>query len=236
MIARLGEGSGVQSAEIVAEELVKEFADGSRVVRVLAGVDLQIARGETVAIVGESGVGKSTLLHILGGLERATSGRVAVGGGDPTGGSERDRARFRASHIGFVFQFHHLLADFSALENVMMPCLIGGASPRQSRQRATALLQRVGLADRFEHRPGELSGGEQQRVAVARALAPEPSVLLADEPTGNLDPDTAADVEHLLVELNREQGVTCVVVTHSERLAGAMNRRVRLEHGRLVAA
>ncbi len=226
----------MQSAEIVAEELVKEFVDGSRVVRVLSGVDLEIARGETVAIVGESGVGKSTLLHILGGLEQPTSGRIEVGGGDPAGGSERDRARFRATHVGFVFQFHHLLADFSALENVMMPCLISGKSQRESRQRAMDLLERVGLADRVEHRPGELSGGEQQRVAVARALAPEPSVVLADEPTGNLDPDTAADVEHLLIELNREQGVTCVVVTHSERLAGAMHRRVRLEHGRLVAA
>ncbi len=226
----------MQSTEIVAEGLVKEFTDGPRLVRVLSGVDLQVASGETVAIVGESGVGKSTLLHILGGLDLPTTGRVQVGGQDPSSGSASDRARFRGQHVGFVFQFHHLLADFSAFENVMLPCLIAGVGAAEAHDRAESLLKRVGLSERLDHRPGELSGGEQQRVAVARALAPRPSVLLADEPTGNLDPDTAAEVEHLLIELNREQGVTCVVVTHSERLAAAMDRRVRLEHGRLLPA
>ncbi len=236
MSARPEERADLQSTEIVAEGLVKEFTDGPRLVRVLSGVDLQVASGETVAIVGESGVGKSTLLHILGGLDLPTTGRVQVGGQDPSSGSASDRARFRGQHVGFVFQFHHLLADFSAFENVMLPCLIAGVGAAEAHDRAESLLKRVGLSERLDHRPGELSGGEQQRVAVARALAPRPSVLLADEPTGNLDPDTAAEVEHLLIELNREQGVTCVVVTHSERLAAAMDRRVRLEHGRLLPA
>lgn len=225
-----------ERAHIEATGLVKEFVDGPRRVRVLSGVDLEVARGETIAIVGESGVGKSTLLHVLGGLERPTEGQIRIGDVDLGGRNDRDLARFRNQVVGFVFQFHHLMPDFTAMENVMMPALIGGEKPESARERSAELLERVGLKERLDHRPGELSGGEQQRVAVARALVQRPAVVLADEPTGNLDPDTAGEVEHLLVEMNREAGVTCVVVTHSERLAHAMDRRLRLTHGRLEAA
>jgi len=216
--------------------LVKEFIDGPRSVRVLSGISLSVERGETVSIVGESGVGKSTLLHILGGLERPTIGVVRVGDVDLAQRNDRELARFRNDSIGFVFQFHHLMPDFTALENVMMPILISGAHPSDARGPAEAMLERVGLGQRLEHRPGELSGGEQQRVAVARALVKRPDLVLADEPTGNLDPDTAEEIERLLVELNAEVGTTCVVVTHNTRLAGAMDRRLRLTHGQIEAA
>jgi lipoprotein-releasing system ATP-binding protein len=218
-----------------ARGLVKEFTDGPRTVRVLGGVDFSVAAGQTVAIVGESGVGKSTLLHLLGGLERPTAGRVVVGGVDIAAQSDRELARFRNRAIGFVFQFHHLLPDFSALENVMMPCLIAGNTTASARERAIGVLERVGLGERLTHRPGELSGGEQQRVAVARAVVLRPHLVLADEPTGNLDPDTGDEVERLLLELNREAGTTCIVVTHSPRLASAMDQRMRLAHGQLEA-
>ena len=224
-----------ERARIEASGLVKEFRDGPRTVRVLRGVDVVVAAGETIAIVGESGVGKSTLLHILGGLERPTSGKVRIGDSDIAGLSDRDMARFRSREVGFVFQFHHLLPDFTALENVMMPCLIAGDAPAVASEKARATLDRVGLADRLTHRPGELSGGEQQRVAVARAVVHRPAVVLADEPTGNLDPATGDEVEHLLIDLNREAGITCVVVTHSDRLAAAMDRKLRLADGRLEA-
>jgi lipoprotein-releasing system ATP-binding protein len=203
---------------------------------VLSGIDLTIAGGETVAIIGESGVGKSTLLHLLGGLDRPNQGTVRVAGTDLAPLRDRDLARFRSESIGFVFQFHHLLPDFTALENVMMPLLIAGEAPGGARGKATSLLERVGLGERLLHRPGELSGGEQQRVAVARAVVRRPALVLADEPTGNLDPDTGSEVERLLIELNREAGITCVVVTHSPRLAGAMDRTMRLTHGHLEAA
>ena len=216
--------------------MVKEFVDGPRSVRVLSGISLSIDRGQTVSIVGESGVGKSTLLHILGGLERPTTGSVRVGDIDLGDQTDRELARFRNDSIGFVFQFHHLMPDFTALENVMMPILISGAKPADAQGPAESILERVGLADRMEHRPGELSGGEQQRVAVARAVVRRPDLVLADEPTGNLDPGTAGDIERLLVDLNREAGTTCVVVTHSDRLAGAMDRRLRLHHGHVEAA
>ncbi|HEY8517843.1 MAG TPA: ABC transporter ATP-binding protein [Candidatus Binatia bacterium] len=221
---------------VEARGLVKEYTDGPRKVRVLSGIDLDIAAGETVAIIGESGVGKSTLLHLLGGLDRPTAGTVRVAGTELGALRDRELARFRSESIGFVFQFHHLLPDFTALENVMMPCLIGGESPAVAKERATAMLERVGLGARLQHRPGELSGGEQQRVAVARALVRRPALVLADEPTGNLDPDTGAEVERLLIELNHEAGITCVVVTHSPRLASAMDRTMRLTHGHLEAA
>ena len=229
-------GGVAERNHVEARGLVKEYTDGPRTVRVLAGVDLSIAGGETVAIVGESGVGKSTLLHVLGGLDRPNQGTVSVGGIDLGPLRDRELARFRSESIGFVFQFHHLLPDFTALENVMMPCLIAGDTPSVARERASAILERVGLAERLLHRPGELSGGEQQRVAVARAVVRRPALVLADEPTGNLDPDTGAEVERLLVELNREAGITCVVVTHSPRLAGAMDRTMRLTHGHLEAS
>jgi lipoprotein-releasing system ATP-binding protein len=219
---------------IALRKLSKEYVDGPRVVRVLSELDLDIGRGERVAIVGESGVGKSTLLHILGTLDRPTGGEVWFDGENLTDKSDRDLAGFRNREIGFIFQFHHLLPDFSALENVMMPALIAGTATETARRRATELLERVGLAERLEHRPGELSGGEQQRVAVARALVQEPRAILADEPTGNLDPATGDGVQQLLFELNREHGSTLVVVTHSPSLAGAMDRTLRLRAGRIA--
>ena len=218
---------------VSARGLVKEFTDGPRTVRVLSGVDFGIAAGETVAIVGESGVGKSTLLHLLGGLERPTAGSVTIGGVDLASQGDRELAHFRNREIGFVFQFHHLLPDFTALENVAMPALIAGEPAGRAQEQAAELLERVGLGERMTHRPGELSGGEQQRVAVARAVVRKPGLVLADEPTGNLDPDTGDEVERLLLDLNRENGTTCIVVTHSDRLARAMDTRYRLVHGRL---
>jgi lipoprotein-releasing system ATP-binding protein len=220
---------------IALRNLTKEYVDGPRVVRVLTGLDLEIAAGERVAIVGESGVGKSTLLHILGTLDRPTSGEVWFDGEELATKSDHELAHFRNREVGFIFQFHHLLPDFTALENVMMPALIAGAGWDEARRRAGELLRRVGLTDRVDHRPGELSGGEQQRVAVARALIQEPRVVLADEPTGNLDPATAEGVQDLLIELNRERRLTLVVVTHSVTLASAMDRTLRLAGGRIAA-
>ena len=225
-----------ERAHIEAREVVKEFVDGPRRVCVLDGIGLSVERGEMVSIVGESGVGKSTLLQILGGLDRPTGGSVRVGDVDLAERNDQELARFRNDAIGFVFQFHHLMPDFTALENVMMPGLIAGQTPAEAQEPAREILARVGLGDRFEHRPGELSGGEQQRVAVARAVVRKPDLILADEPTGNLDPGTAAEVEGLFVELNREMGMTGVVVTHNDRLARAMDRRLRLTRGHLEAA
>jgi len=175
------------------------------------------------------------LWHVLGTLDRPSAGQVCFDGTDLFALSEREQAVFRNKEIGFIFQFHHLLPDFSALENVMMPALIGGAAAEAARRRATALLTRVGLAERLTHRPGELSGGEQQRVAVARALVQEPRAVLADEPTGNLDPATGEGVQNLLLELNREHATALVVVTHSASLASAMDRTLRLRAGRIAA-
>jgi lipoprotein-releasing system ATP-binding protein len=230
---RAGAAGLPRPVHVEARGLKKDYVDGPRVVRVLAAIDLSIAMGETIAIVGESGVGKSTLLHLLGGLDRPTGGTVRIGGVDLAAQNDRELARFRNQSIGFVFQFHHLLPDFSALENVMLPQLIGGSSAAVARSRAQAVLERVGLGERLTHRPGELSGGEQQRVAVARAVVGRPGLVLADEPTGNLDPETGHEVEQVLMELNRESGITCIVVTHSPRLAGAMDRTLRLTHGHL---
>jgi lipoprotein-releasing system ATP-binding protein len=212
----------------------KSYHDGPAIVRVLHGLDLAVAAGECVAVVGESGIGKSTLLHLLGGLDRPTAGRLVIAGVDLGTRGEPELAAFRNREVGFVFQFHQLLADFTALENVMLPALIARTPRRQARDQAAALLERVGLGDRIEHRPGELSGGEQQRVAVARAVVRRPRLLLADEPTGNLDPATGARVEQLLLELNREAGSTLIVATHSDRLATVMTRRLRLRGGRLM--
>ncbi len=212
----------------------KRYADGPTVVTVLAGLDLAIEPGDRVAIVGESGVGKSTLLHLLGALDRPTAGKVLFDGTDVFARPEPEIAAFRNREVGFVFQFHHLLPDFTALENAMLPALIAGESFRDARARAGELLDRVGLAGRLTHRPGQLSGGEQQRVAVARALMQRPRLLLADEPTGNLDPATGDGVQQLLIELNREHGSALVVATHNDRLAAAMGRTLRLAAGRLV--
>ena len=220
---------------IVASGIIKGYRTSAGYVPVLEGVDLTVAEGEMLAITGASGVGKSTLLHVLGTLDRPESGTVVVGGEDVFRLPEARLRLFRNRTLGFVFQFHHLLPEFSALENVMMPLLVGRTGEGEARQRAFALLDDLGLRPRADHRPGALSGGEQQRVAVARALVASPRAVLADEPTGNLDQDTGETLHALLRRLNRDKGVTIVVVTHNERLAAACDRRLRLEAGRLQA-
>jgi len=228
--------SGVAVAEILirAERLSKRYGEGEQVIRVLENLDLEIHRTERVAIVGESGVGKSTLLHILGTLDRPTEGKVLLDGQDLFALPDPEMAALRNREIGFIFQFHHLLPDFTAVENVMMPGLIAGLGWVEARARAEEMLHKVGLGERLTHRPGELSGGEQQRVAVARALLLGPRLVLADEPTGNLDPVTGEGVLRLLLALNHEMGITMVIVTHSEKLAAVMDRTLRLSGGRLT--
>jgi len=223
-------GSAKGSA-IWAEGLRRRYDDRETVIEVLCGVSLAVAAGEAVAVVGESGTGKSTLLHLLGGLDRPDGGLVRIRGIDLYGLGDRERTALRGKDIGFVFQFHHLLGDFDALENVMMPLLVNGAARSAARKRATEVLERVGLAHRLDHRPGELSGGEQQRVAVARALAPRPSVVLADEPTGNLDPGTAEEVHRLLRDVQKEEGSALIVATHNFALAALLDRTLRMEGG-----
>jgi lipoprotein-releasing system ATP-binding protein len=218
---------------IAAEGIVKGYRTAAGYVSVLDGLSLEVAPGEMLSVVGASGVGKSTLLHVLGTLDRPEAGTVKVGGEDVYRLPETRLRAFRNLTLGFVFQFHHLLPEFSALENVMMPLLIARRPEAEARQQARALLAEMGLDHRLDHRPGALSGGEQQRVAVARALAPSPRALLADEPTGNLDQDTGDRLHALLRRLNQERGVTLVVVTHNERLAGTGDRVLRLEGGRL---
>ena len=225
--------SGAGGHLVEATALAKRYVDGPTEVQVLHGLDLVIGAGERVAIVGESGVGKSTLLHLLGALDRPSGGRLLVNGVDVFAQDEEALAAFRNRQIGFVFQFHQLLPDFTAFENVLLPAMIGRDPLRAARARAKSLLERVGLADRLDHRPGELSGGEQQRVAVARAVMRRPTLLLADEPTGNLDPETGERVTSMLLELNQEVGAALVVVTHNDRLAAAMERTLRLEGGRV---
>src|SRR5213594_4329062 len=204
---------------VQAVQLDKRYVDGPSIVQVLTGLDVEVEAGERIAIVGESGVGKSTLLHLLGALDQPTGGRILFEGVDVFARSEAELAVFRNREIGFVFQFHHLLGDFTALENVMLPSLIARRPYAATRARATELLERVGLRERLAHRPGQLSGGEQQRVAVARALVLRPRLLLADEPTGNLDPATGEDVQQLMFELNQEHGAALVVATHNDRQA-----------------
>ena len=211
----------------------KDFYDAGRRIQVLRGLDLAVRRGDRIAVVGQSGVGKSTMLHVLGGLEAPTAGRVSFEGQDLLALDAAAIAEFRNRKLGFVFQFHYLLADFTALENVMMPALIARMSDSEARSRAQAVLEMVGLADKLNRRPTELSGGEQQRVAVARAVALQPALVLADEPTGNLDPDTADEVHRLFEQLNTELGITLVIATHNERLARRMSRVLRLKEGRL---
>ena len=211
----------------------KHFGSGERRVDVLRGVDLTLSGQESIAVVGASGVGKSTLLHILGTLERPSAGEVIYEGVNVLTFPETQLAAYRNRSIGFVFQFHHLLSEFSALENVMLPCLIARMSKRKSRESAREVLDLVGLSHRIGHRVGELSGGEQQRVAVARALVLNPKVLLADEPTGNLDTKTSRNVHELLLRLNQEQKVSLVVVTHNMELAGMMQRQLHMKDGLL---
>ena len=218
---------------LIARGVCKRFLEGDKEIEVLRGLDLQVSEGETVAIIGESGVGKSTLLHILGTLEQPSEGVIEYRGTDLSSLAEEDLARFRNEQIGFVFQFRHLLPDFTALENVMMPALIHGETWDQARDRALFLLNEVGLGSRLTHRPGKLSGGEQQRVAVARAMVQKPRLLLADEPTGNLDPSTAAEVQSLILELCATHAVTLIGVTHNLKFARMMKRCQELRDGKL---
>ena len=217
-----------------AEDVRKVFRREGYDLEVLKGVSLSISAGEMVGVVGVSGAGKTTLLQILGTLDRPTSGRVLYAGRDVSGLPEEEMASFRNRSVGFVFQFHNLLPEFTVLENVMLPCLISRLDPEEARTRAERLLSDVGLSGRLTHRTGEISGGEQQRAAICRALVMEPSVLLADEPTGNLDRKTAGGVVDLLVELNRSRGLSLLMVTHNERIAERLHRVVRIDDGRIV--
>ncbi len=219
-----------------ARELHKSFQTGDGTIEVLRGIDFEMQPGECVAIVGSSGVGKSTLLHILGTLDRPTSGTVEFRGDDLFANSSDELARFRSECLGFIFQFHHLLPEFNALENVMMPGLIANECREPLRERAIALLGEVGLSHRVEHPVGKLSGGERQRVAVARAVVREPALLLADEPTGNLDPKTGDQVLELLLELNRSHRSALVVVTHSPEIAARLGRKLILADGCVAGA
>jgi lipoprotein-releasing system ATP-binding protein len=218
---------------IRAEGLAKTYSEGKMRTPVFDGLDIAVQAGETVAILGVSGAGKSTLLHLLGGLDTPTSGEVFVAGQKMSALSDAERGRLRNRALGFVYQFHHLLPEFTALENVMMPVLLGGAGVNDAAKRAQALLESVGLGHRLEHKPGELSGGERQRAAVARALVNKPACVLGDEPTGNLDEKTAANVFGQMLELNRAERTSLVLVTHDRSLAAKLDRVLELHQGRL---
>jgi len=220
-------------AAIECRNLSKTYDEGPAPVKVLNNVNFKVERGETVAVVGASGAGKSTLLHILGGLDLPTSGEVLIRGRVLSGMSDAERGTVRNKELGFVYQFHHLLPEFTALENVAMPLMIGRVSQRASTERATTILDRVGLTHRLDHKPSELSGGERQRAAIARALVTRPSCLLADEPTGNLDEGNADQIYDLMLEMNKEFGTSLILVTHNRALAARMDRVITLHSGGL---
>ena len=218
---------------LACEAVCKNYYDGQLNVQVLDNLTLQVDKGQSIGIVGASGSGKSTLLHILGGLDKPTSGRVSLMGQDLSQLSQKQLSRLRNQHLGFVYQFHHLLPEFSALENVMMPLLIGKRPKEQARERALLMLEKVGLKDRVLHRPGELSGGERQRAAIARALVTDPACLLADEPTGNLDRKNALNILDMMMELKQELGTALVVVTHDDEMAARFDRVLNMTDGAL---
>jgi lipoprotein-releasing system ATP-binding protein len=226
--------SAPAGAHVVVQGVRKDFVHGGRILPVLRGIDFEIRPGEIVSVIGASGAGKSTLLHLLGTIDLPTAGKILFDGTDVTRMGPAALAEFRNRQIGFVFQFHHLLPEFTALENVMMPGLILRMPRGECAAAAKAMLSRLGLADRITHRPGELSGGEQQRVALARALLLKPRLLLADEPTGNLDTQTGRDMHDLFLELNRELGMTLLIVTHNAELAAQTGRRLRMADGLMV--
>jgi lipoprotein-releasing system ATP-binding protein len=226
----------MSEAVLEVSGLAKDYLQGSERLQVLRRVDLTVSEGERIAILGTSGSGKSTLLHLLGGLDEPSAGHVRVGGQDLAALGEAAKGRLRNARLGFIYQLHHLLPEFSALENVCMPLLVRGDDPASATVAATALLEKVGLGHRLRHRPAQLSGGERQRAAIARALVTRPHCVLADEPTGNLDRRNAQTALDTMLELNAELGTALVVVTHDSELAGRMDRQLRLEDGRLIPA
>lgn len=228
--------SNRQSTTLVIDcrQVTRTYSEGPETLTIFSDISLEVSAGETVAIVGSSGAGKTTLLNLLGGLDRPSSGHISICGQDIHKLSEAGRARFRNQHLGFVYQFHHLLPEFTALENVMLPCVLGGMRPGQARPKAEALLTRVGLGERLRHKPGELSGGERQRVAIARALVNNPECVLMDEPTGNLDEQTGEGIRALISELRDTSGTAFIMVTHDMSMARSLGRVLRLEQGRLV--